>query len=41
MKGFHRGIELFGQHALRVPEAAEKLKALGSVLVEGPNKDGS
>ena len=37
MKGFHRGLELFGQHALRSPEAGEKLKALGLVVVEGPN----
>ncbi|MBI3468312.1 MAG: hypothetical protein HY000_35360, partial [Planctomycetes bacterium] len=29
VKGFHRGIELFGQHALRSPEAAEQLKSLG------------
>jgi 5S rRNA maturation endonuclease (ribonuclease M5) len=37
VKGFHRGIELFGQHALRAPEAAEKLRELGLIIVEGPN----
>jgi len=37
VKGFHRGLELFGQHAIRSPESAEKLKSLGLVLVEGPN----
>ncbi len=37
VKGFHRGIELFGQQAVRTPEAAEKLKGFGLVLVEGPN----
>ena len=37
VKGFHRGLELFGQHAVRSREAAQKLKALGLVLVEGPN----
>lgn len=37
VKGFHRGIELFGQHALRSPEAKEKLQGLGLLLVEGPN----
>ena len=37
VKGFHRGLELFGQHALRSPESAEKLKSLGLVVVEGPN----
>lgn len=37
VKGFHRGLELFGQHSLRAPEVAEKLKGLGLVLVEGPN----
>jgi 5S rRNA maturation endonuclease (ribonuclease M5) len=37
VKGFHRGIELFGQHAVRSPEAPEKLRTLGLVLVEGPN----
>lgn len=37
IKGFHRGLELFGQHALHSPEAAEALKALGLVVVEGPN----
>lgn len=37
VKGFHRGIELFGQHAIRSPEAATKLKDLGLIVVEGPN----
>jgi 5S rRNA maturation endonuclease (ribonuclease M5) len=37
VKGFHRGIELFGQHTLRSDVVAETLKALGLVLVEGPN----
>jgi 5S rRNA maturation endonuclease (ribonuclease M5) len=37
VKGFHRGVELFGQHALRTEAAAEKLRALGLVVVEGPN----
>jgi 5S rRNA maturation endonuclease (ribonuclease M5) len=37
VKGFHRGIELLGQHALRFPEATEKLKGLGLIVVEGPN----
>lgn len=37
VKGFHRGIELFGQHQLRAEGVAEKLQGLGLVLVEGPN----
>lgn len=37
VKGFHRGIELFGQHRLRIPEHAEKLRTLGLPVVEGPN----
>jgi 5S rRNA maturation endonuclease (ribonuclease M5) len=37
IKGFHRGLELFGQHALQTPEAAATLKTLGLILVEGPN----
>jgi hypothetical protein len=37
VKGFHRGLELFGQHALRAPEAAEKLRKCGLIVVEGPN----
>jgi 5S rRNA maturation endonuclease (ribonuclease M5) len=37
IKGFHRGIEMWNQHALRKPEHADKLKALGLILVEGPN----
>lgn len=37
IKGFHRGIELFGQHNLRAPEVKPQLEALGIVVVEGPN----
>jgi 5S rRNA maturation endonuclease (ribonuclease M5) len=37
VKGFHRGIELFGQHALRREANAEQLQALGLIIVEGPN----
>lgn len=37
VKGFHRGIELFGQHALKAEGVAEKLKGLGLIVVEGPN----
>ena len=37
MKGFHRGIELFGQDRLSGPDVAERLKGLGLILVEGPN----
>lgn len=37
VKGFHRGLELFGQHRLRAPEFAEKLKTLGLIVVEGGN----
>ena len=37
VKGFHRGLELFGQHQLRAEGVKEKLQGLGLVLVEGPN----
>lgn len=37
VSGFHRGNELFGQERLREPDAAESLKRLGLVVVEGPN----
>src|SRR5439155_8249487 len=37
VKGFHRGLELFGQERLREAAHAEKLKALGLIVVEGPN----
>jgi hypothetical protein len=37
VKGFHRGLELFGQHRLNDPANGEKLASLGLVLVEGPN----
>jgi 5S rRNA maturation endonuclease (ribonuclease M5) len=37
VKGFHRGIELFGQDRIQGPDAAERLQGLGLLLVEGPN----
>jgi 5S rRNA maturation endonuclease (ribonuclease M5) len=37
VKGFHRGLELFGQDRLRETTNAEKLKALGLIVVEGSN----
>ena len=37
VKGFHRGLELFGQHRLREPDLAGPLRELGLVVVEGPN----
>ncbi len=37
VKGFHRGLELFGQHALRDPQAIEQMRQWGLVLVEGSN----
>lgn len=37
VKGFQRGIELFGQHRLREPGVPEKLQGLGLPIVEGPN----
>lgn len=37
VKGYHRGLELFGQHALREAQAVETLKTLGMIVVEGPN----
>lgn len=37
VKGFHRGIELFGQERLGDLAVAEKAEALGLVVVEGPN----
>ncbi len=37
VKGFHRGLELWGQHLVQAPEHAEALKSLGLLLVEGPN----
>jgi hypothetical protein len=37
VKGFHRGLELFGQHALSAEGTTEKLRGLGLVVVEGPN----
>lgn len=37
VKGFHRGLELFGQDRLRDPARIDKLKSLGLIVVEGPN----
>jgi hypothetical protein len=39
VKGFQRGLELFGQHRSRLeePGAREKIKQLGVIIVEGPN----
>jgi 5S rRNA maturation endonuclease (ribonuclease M5) len=40
VKGFHRGLELFGQHGrqrLQQPGYREKLRELGLIVVEGPN----
>jgi 5S rRNA maturation endonuclease (ribonuclease M5) len=40
VKGFHRGLELFGQNGrerLERPGYSEKLKELGLIVVEGPN----
>src|SRR5207244_5667624 len=37
VKGFHRGLELFGQHRLHEDGNAEKLKTLGLIVVEGSN----
>jgi hypothetical protein len=37
VKGFHRGIELFGAHQLHADGVPEKLAGLGLLLVEGPN----
>lgn len=37
VKGFHRGIELFGVHRLREPNRPEQVQKLGLLLVEGPN----
>ncbi|MDD4918998.1 MAG: toprim domain-containing protein [candidate division Zixibacteria bacterium] len=37
VKGFHRGLELFGQHRLREEGIGEKVKELGLIVVEGPN----
>lgn len=36
-KGFHRSLELFGQHLLQGEGVTEKLRELGLVVVEGPN----
>jgi 5S rRNA maturation endonuclease (ribonuclease M5) len=37
VKGFHRGLELFGQHALAQPDTPDRVRGLGLVVVEGPN----
>src|SRR5437588_488510 len=39
VKGFHRGLEVFGQHGSRLKEPGyrESLKELGVIVVEGPN----
>jgi len=39
VKGFHRGLELFGQHWSRLKEPAfrESLQEFGLIVVEGPN----
>jgi hypothetical protein len=37
VKGFHRGLELFGVHRLTEEGRAEQVRQLGLVLVEGPN----
>ena len=37
IKGFHRGIELFGQERLQKPQGRETCGKLGLILVEGPN----
>jgi hypothetical protein len=37
VKGFHRGLELFGQHRLREEGIGAKVKELGLIVVEGPN----
>ena len=37
VKGFERGLELFGQHRLREEGVAEKARGVGLVVVKGPN----
>ena len=37
VKGFHRGLELFGQHRMREEASQAKLREFGLILVEGPN----
>jgi hypothetical protein len=39
VKGFHRGLELFGQHASRLDEPGyrDRVRELGLIVVEGPN----
>ena len=37
VKGFERGLELFGQHRLREEGTVEKLARCGLIIVQGPN----
>jgi len=38
VKGYHRGLEVFGQHRLAEPEVREAIQSLGHLLVvEGPS----
>jgi 5S rRNA maturation endonuclease (ribonuclease M5) len=37
VKGFHRGLELWGEHLLRTDEAPKAQSRVGLVVVEGPN----
>ena len=37
VKGFRRGLELFGQERLKEEGAAEQLRGVGLMLVKGPN----
>lgn len=37
VKGFHRGLELFGQDKLDAEEVRKKIRLFGLVVVEGPN----
>jgi hypothetical protein len=37
VKGFHRGLELYGQERVRDPAAQDALKRFGVVICEGPN----
>jgi 5S rRNA maturation endonuclease (ribonuclease M5) len=39
VKGFHRGVELFGQHAARAKEPGYRdvMREVGLIVVEGPN----
>ena len=37
VKGFHRGLELFGQERLKRPDVLDMLMKFGVILCEGPN----